>query len=221
MAKLDRRVQSFAWLFAHTPGGSVGTMSPEQILKAQERLAGTASSPSGVTGGWRGRVSTENRIIARTVRGPGSDLPVGDQAGGGPVIVYFHGGGWTLGALDQSDWLCSQVCHRRRRRRGVRRLPAGAHLPVPDGRAGQSGGGELGRHHGDELSWTSRRIGLMGDSAGGNLATVVSQILRDRGGPEITHQALMYPATDLRTPEDFDPAAPRAPTGRSCPRPAW
>ena len=28
---------------------------------------------------------------------------------GGPVIVHFHGGGWTLGALDQSDWLCSQV----------------------------------------------------------------------------------------------------------------
>jgi acetyl esterase len=48
----------------------------------------------------------------------------------------------------------------------------------------------------------------MGDSAGGNLATVVSQLLRDKGGPKITHQALMYPATDLRTPEDFDPASP-------------
>ena len=48
----------------------------------------------------------------------------------------------------------------------------------------------------------------MGDSAGGNLATVVCQILRDRSGPPITHQALMYPATDLRTPADFDPANP-------------
>src|SRR6478672_41490 len=48
----------------------------------------------------------------------------------------------------------------------------------------------------------------MGDSAGGNLATVVSQLLRDKGGPKISHQALMYPATDLRTPEEFDPLKP-------------
>ena len=61
----------------------------------------------------------------------------------------------------------------------------------------------------------------MGDSAGGNLATVVSQLLRDKGGPKITHQALMYPATDLRTPEDFDPASPARPTGRSCRPRAW
>jgi acetyl esterase len=48
----------------------------------------------------------------------------------------------------------------------------------------------------------------MGDSAGGNIAAVLAQILRDRGGPSITHQALLYPATDLRTPEDFDPSNP-------------
>ena len=51
----------------------------------------------------------------------------------------------------------------------------------------------------------------MGDSAGGNLATVVCQLLRDSGGPAIAHQALMYPATDLRTPADFDAGQPAAP----------
>ena len=59
-----------------------------------------------------------------------------------------------------------------------------------------------------ELRVDTTRIGLMGDSAGGNLATVVCQILRDKGGPKITHQALMYPATDLRTPEEFDQSNP-------------
>ena len=45
MAKLDLRVRAFAWLFAHTPGGSVDTMTPEQILKAQEMLAGHGKLP--------------------------------------------------------------------------------------------------------------------------------------------------------------------------------
>src|SRR6478609_3052276 len=48
----------------------------------------------------------------------------------------------------------------------------------------------------------------MGDSAGGNLAAVVCQLLRDRGGPRIAHQSLIYLATDLRTPENFDGNTP-------------
>ena len=62
--------------------------------------------------------------------------------------------------------------------------------------------------HGDELGADPSRIAVMGDSAGGNLAAVVCQVFRDRGGPAIAHQSLIYPATDLRTPEDFDAAAP-------------
>ena len=134
---------------------------------------------------------------------------------------YFHGGGWTLGALDQSDWLCSQVCI------GVGavvvsvdyRLAPSHRFPtaVIDSLAAVTWVAE----HAGELGVDGGRIAVMGDSAGGNLATVVCQLLRDRGGPAITHQALLYPATDLRTPEDFDPAHRPAPTGRSCRRRSW
>src|SRR6478735_1184995 len=209
MAKLGWRVRSLAWVLAHTPGGSAAGMGPDEMLKAQERLAGHAKLTVGVTGGLAKGVRTDNRVISQD----GQQVPIRiyraeNHVDGGPVIVHFHGGGWSLGALDQSDWLCSQVC-----------IGVGAVVVSVDYRLAPTYRFPLAvvdslaavnwvATHGDELKVDVGRIGLMGDSAGGNLATVVSQLLRDKGGPKITHQALMYPATDLRTPEDFDPASP-------------
>lgn len=209
MAKLGWRVRSLAWVLAHAPGGSAAGMSPDQILRAQQRLAGHGKLTVGVTGGLAKGVTTENRVIEQD----GERVPVriyrsDTQAPGGPVIVHFHGGGWSLGALDQSDWLCSQVC-----------IGVGAVVISVDYRLAPTHRFPMAvvdslaavnwvAANGDELGVDTGRIGLMGDSAGGNLATVVCQILRDKGGPRIAHQALMYPATDLRTPAEFDPTSP-------------
>lgn len=207
MAKLGWRVRSLAWVLAHTPGGSAAGMGPDEMLKAQERLAGHAKLTVGVTGGLAKGVRTDNRVISQD----GQQVPIRiyraeNHVKGGPVIVHFHGGGWSLGALDQSDWLCSQVCigvgavvvSVDYRLAPTYRFP----LAVVDSLAAVSWVAD----NAAELGVDAGRIGLMGDSAGGNLATVVCQQLRDHGGPAITHQALLYPATDLRTPEDFDPA---------------
>lgn len=209
MAKLGWRVRSLAWVLAHAPGGSAAGMSPDQMLRAQQRLAGHGKLTVGVTGGVAKGVLTENRVIEHD----GQQVPVRiyraeHQAEAGPVIVHFHGGGWSLGALDQSDWLCSQVCI------GVAAVVVSVDYRLaPTHRFPMAVIDSLAAvnwvaAHGAELGVDTSRIGLMGDSAGGNLATVVCQVLRDRGGPTITHQALMYPATDLRTPEEFDPSNP-------------
>ena len=206
MAKLGWRVRSLAWVLAHAPGGSVSTMTPEQIVRAQQLLAGHGRLAVGVTGSLAKGIVTENRLI----NPDGEQVPVriyrsDKQTSGGPVIVHFHGGGWTLGALDQSDWLCSQVC-----------IGVGAVVVSVDYRLAPTHRFPMAvidslaavnwvAQNADELGVDPARIGVMGDSAGGNLATVVCQLLRDRGGPRISHQALMYPATDLRTPEDYDP----------------
>src|SRR6476661_818413 len=208
MAKLDRRVRAFAWLFAHSPGGSVDQMTPEKILKAQELLAGHGKLTAGVTGKLAKGVTTIDRVIEQDdERVPVRIYRAASQEPGSPVVIYFHGGGWTLGALDHSDWLCSQVCV------GVGavvvsvdyRLAPTYRFPtaVLDSVAAVHWVAE----NAAELGVDPHRIGVMGDSAGGNLATVVAQIMRDRGGPKISHQALMYPATDLRTPEEFDPSS--------------
>ena len=202
MAKLNWRVRSLAWALAHAPGGTVASMTPEQMVKAQQRLAGHGKLAVGVTGSLAKGVVTENRLIEQD----GERVPVRiyrseRQGAGGPVIVNFHGGGFTLGALDQSDWLCSQVC-----------IGVGAVVVSVDYRLAPTYRFPLAvvdslaavkwvAGHAAELGADVDRIGVMG----GNLATVVCQLLRDSGGPRIIHQALMYPATDLRTPAEFDP----------------
>ena len=59
----------------------------------------------------------------------------------------------------------------------------------------------------------------MGESAGGNLAAVVCLLARDRGGPAISHQALIYPATDMTAHVRNATAGPSH--RRSCPRRRW
>ncbi len=209
MAKIGWRVRSLAWVLAHAPLSAVSQMTPEQLLKAQERLAAHPRLAVGVTGRLAKGVTTENRAIDR----PDGALTVRIYRperldDGGPVIVHFHGGGWTLGALDQSDWLCSQVA-----------LGVGAVVVSVDYRLAPTHRFPTAvvdsvdavlwvAEHASDLGVDRDRLAVMGDSAGGNLATVVCQILRDRSGPPIAHQALMYPATDLRTPADFDAANP-------------
>jgi acetyl esterase len=108
-----------------------------------------------------------------------------------PALVYFHGGGWTIGDLDTHDILCRQLSN------GARcevfsveyRLAPESPFPaaVEDCIAATKFVAEYSK---------SSRIAVGGDSAGGNLAAVVSLHARDAGGPHICFQLLIYPATD-------------------------
>ena len=125
--------------------------------------------------------------------------PLGSEAGDTlPVLVYFHGGGWTIGDLDTHDVLCRQLSN-----------GAGICVVSVDYR--------LGPEHRfpaavDDcwaaLQWVAReaaalkvdasRLAVGGDSAGGNLAAVMSLMAREAKLPLIAFQLLIYPATDMR-----------------------
>jgi acetyl esterase/lipase len=122
-----------------------------------------------------------------------------DRARSGPLVIDFHGGGMIAGTLDQTDVL-------------MRSLSARTELPVltPEYR--------LAPEHPDptpvqdcyatlrwaaaaatELGIDPARIAVMGGSAGGGLAAGVALLARDRGGPAIARQLLIYPMLDDRT----------------------
>jgi len=115
-----------------------------------------------------------------------------------PLLVYFHGGGWTVGDLDTHDIVCRTLANRARcaviavdyRMGPEHKFPAAVEDCVAATRwvAGQAAA----------LGVDAARIAVGGDSAGGNLATVVAITLRDAGGPPLVFQALAYPATDQR-----------------------
>jgi acetyl esterase len=134
--------------------------------------------------------------------GPESDLTlrVYQPDGNGapcPLVVNFHGGGWTFGTLDQYDWFCSNIAARV----GAVVLSVDYRLapdhPFPAAPEDCYAALVWAAEHAADWGADASRLGVMGDSAGGNLAAVVCLLARDRSGPVIRHQALVYPATDL------------------------
>ena len=113
-----------------------------------------------------------------------------------PVLVYYHGGGWTIGDLDTHDTLCRELAN-----------GAGCAVVAVDYRMGPEqrfpaavddclAATRWVRQHAAELHLDAARLAVGGDSAGGNLAAVVSLIARDSGDLAVAFQLLIYPAVD-------------------------
>jgi acetyl esterase len=115
-----------------------------------------------------------------------------------PLLVFFHGGGWVLGDLDSYDSACRLIS----RDAGVHVLSVDYRLaPEHPARAAVDdayAAYRWARERAVDLGADPRRVAVGGDSAGGNLATVVTRLARDAGDPLPSLQWLIYPATDLR-----------------------
>jgi acetyl esterase/lipase len=129
------------------------------------------------------------QIPARHYRPPG-----GEPA---PLLVFYHGGGWSIGDLDTHDSLCRLTC----RDAGIHVLSIDYRLapehPAPAAIEDAYAAFTWAYEHAGELGATPGRVAVGGDSAGGNLAAVVSQIARDEGAPGPVLQWLIYPRTDF------------------------
>ena len=164
--------------------------TPEEARAGFALLAAIAGPPEEP-------VPTEDRRL------PGPDgavpvriyRPVGDSPV--PVVVYFHGGGWVIGDIASHDAACHRlaagvpavVVSVDYRLAPEHRFPAA----VEDCDAVTVWVAE----HASELGADPTRLAVAGDSAGGNLAAVVARRARDRGGPAVSFQLLIYPATDM------------------------
>ncbi len=113
-----------------------------------------------------------------------------------PLVVFFHGGGWVFGDLDSHDGMCRAIA----RRSGVamasvhyRRAPE---HPYPAALDDACDIVRWAANDGAKWGIDPRRLGVAGDSSGGNLAAATALRLRDEGGPPLCHQFLLYPALD-------------------------
>ena len=122
---------------------------------------------------------------------------VPDEDGGPhPLLVYYHGGGWVICDLDTHDALCRLIC----KHAGVQVLAVDYRLapehPFPAGLDDARAALRWAQENAESLGADPERIAVGGDSAGGNLATVVCQLAARDGGPAPAFQLLIYPATD-------------------------
>jgi len=115
-----------------------------------------------------------------------------------PALVYFHGGGWVIGDLDTHDVLCRQLANGARCAVFSVEYRLAPEDPFPAAVNDAVAATRWIAAHAGALGVDARRIAVGGDSAGGNLATVVALDARDNAGPALAYQLLIYPATDQR-----------------------
>ena len=170
-------------------GPDISEQTPEE---ARVAIAGFAAMQAGAP--------EPARVEDRTVPGPAGDIPIRVYASEGdnlPVVMYFHGGGWVLGDIESHDGTCKQllaelgdavVVSVHYRLAPEDKYPAAADDCYAAAAWVAENGGQIGAD--------GSRMAVCGDSAGGNLSAVVSQMARDKGGPAIAAQVLHVPVTD-------------------------
>jgi acetyl esterase len=144
-------------------------------------------------------------VIALEAAGPAGPIPLRLYRGQGagterpqPALVFFHGGGWVIGDLESHDQVCRALANAAAcivvavdyRLAPEHKFPAAAEDAIAATQWIASNAASLGID--------ARRLAVGGDSAGGNLAAVVAIDARERGGPRLVHQVLIYPAADMR-----------------------
>jgi len=222
MTSIDPRLRAWAWLTRRM--APVATMSDTDIVTLQARRI-----PANAVTGWLfGAVPPGVEVTGRLVPGPAGHIPLrvytpspataGDGSGSvvgvesdapRPLVLYFHGGGFVLGNLDMGNWVCGSVAARvgavvvsvEYRLAPIHPFPAAVEDCYTALKWSADNADELG---------APGPVGVMGESAGGNLSAVMCLIAKERGGPAISHQGLIYPATDM-TDQGQPKAGPTTP----------
>jgi len=186
---LDAQAQAILDQFAGMNVPPLHQMSVAQARELMLNMVALGGAPEAVA-----------RVEDRRVPGPAGDIPVRVYTPAGnapfPVLVYFHGGGWVIGSIEVYDGACRSLASRA----GCIVVSVEYRLapehPFPAAPEDCYAATRWVAEHAATFGGDATRLAVGGDSAGGNLAAVVALMARDRGGPTLVHQLLIYPVTD-------------------------
>lgn len=186
---LDPQAEAFLKEMRNTGAAPFESMTPAEARVAALPFKEFTGPPEAVA-------SVEYRFIP----GPTADLPVwiyrpdGGPAGQQPGLLYFHGSGWVIGNIEVADSFSRALANRtgcvvaavNYQKAPEHKFP----IPFDDCYAAT----RWVFDNATDLGLDAARIGVVGDSAGGNLAAAVTLRARDEHGPKVAYQVLVYPA---------------------------
>jgi acetyl esterase len=140
--------------------------------------------------------------VELAVPGAGGEIPVRlylpSAARPLPVLLYFFGGGWVLGSRDAVDPVCRRLANATPCAVASVEYRLAPEHPFPAGLEDCYAATRRMAEQAAELDLDPGRIAVGGASAGGNLAAAVAQLARERDGPRLAFQLLVYPPLDYR-----------------------
>ncbi|HEY0315067.1 MAG TPA: alpha/beta hydrolase [Sphingomonas sp.] len=188
-------VAAFLHYLASVPTPTIDRVDPITARRLSNGMAGVADLPIG-------EIAVKRDLV---MPGPASDIPLRlydarDEREPGPVIVFFHGGGWVLGDLDSYDSACAEIAR-------VLDLPLvsvdyrlAPEAPWPAAPDDCEAAARWIASAPPELGLNPTSLVLAGDSAGGTLAIVTAIALRESPAARpASAQWAIYPAADLVT----------------------
>lgn len=188
--KLDPQVQALLEKMKER-GAFSGLATPADVERARKAYLAFSQ--------YSGQAEPVLSVKDRRIPGPGGAIPIRiykpREGAGLPVVVYFHGGIFITGSLDTHDVVLRRLANRS----GAIIVSVGYRLapehPYPAAPEDSYAATRWVAAHAGEIGGDGTRLAVAGDGAGGNLAAVVTEMARDRGGPALRFQVLICPIT--------------------------
>jgi acetyl esterase len=168
------------------------TLADLSVEQARAQIAArTASRPRG---------PHVDQVIEVEAEGPRGPIPVRVYRPAHPcgLAVAFHGGGWLMGSRDSFDATCRNLAVESGLAVANVEYRLAPEQPFPAAIEDAYAATAWLAAQGSSLRLPADKLVVLGESAGGNLAAVACLMARDRGGPPIRLQVLVYPAVDAR-----------------------
>ena len=169
------------------------SLSPDQARAAFKKFCQFAG-PEGVPIGKVEDIETTGTEVPVKLR---IYTPVAAGSEGLPAILFYHGGGFVIGDLDAYDALCRSLANES----GCRVVAVDYRL-APEHKFPAAVDDAFSalkwvEAHASDIGIDANRIAVAGDSAGANLAAVMTQMVKEKGGPKIGFQLLIYPIASM------------------------
>lgn len=187
---IEHRIREFLKLLNSADGKPLDELSPKEARGVLARLQGSVHVDLPAVRISEHTITQDDQSIPLTIVHPAGELKTV------PAFMFFHGGGWVLGDFPTHERLVRDLVSLS----GVAAVFVNytpspeAHYPVAINQAYTAT--KWVSENGHSIHIDGSRLAVVGNSVGGNMAAVVALMAKDRGGPSIRFQALMWPVTD-------------------------